>query len=71
MKKGEKDIYPLWGLVELRRGGVTGNQIMLQITLTKRGQLPVVRGTIMTDEEEIEERVKWQNAIARMNSKEN
>jgi hypothetical protein len=59
------DIYPMWGIVELRRGG---DKVMLQITLTKRGKLPEVRGTIMTDEEEIEERVRWKNAIGRMNS---
>lgn len=68
MTTKKPDIYPMWGLVELRRGGVTGNKVMLQITLTHRGKLPVVRGTIMTDEEEIEERVKWQKALARMNS---
>ena len=66
MKKPDTDIYPMWGMVELKRW----NKVMLQITITKRGKLPEVRGTIMTDEEEIEERVKWQKALARMNSEE-
>ena len=61
----EKDTYPIWGIVELRRGG---DKVMLQITITQRGELPKVRGTIMTDEEEIEERAKWARAIAVMNS---
>jgi len=63
MKK--PDIYPLWGITELRRGG---DKIMLQVSITKRGKLPEVRGTIMTDEEEIEERAKWARALERMNS---
>jgi hypothetical protein len=54
-----------WSLVELRRGG---DKVMLQILTTKKGKLPEVRGTIMTDEEEIEERVKWMRALERMNS---
>ncbi|MHC4316842.1 MAG: hypothetical protein ACYSW3_30750 [Planctomycetota bacterium] len=54
-----------WSLVELRRGG---DKVMLQIFASTDGKLPIVRGTIMTEEHEIEERVKWQQAIARMNS---
>lgn len=54
-----------WTLIELRRGG---DKVMLQIFAAKRGKLPEVRGTIMTDEEEIEERVRWKKALERMNS---
>jgi hypothetical protein len=61
----DKDTYPIWGIVELKRGG---DKVMLQITITHRGKLPEVRGTVMTDEEEIEERVKWQRAMAVMNA---
>ncbi len=55
-----------WGIVELRRGG---DKVMLQITATRKGKLPEVRGTIMTDEAEIEERVKWAQALEIMNSR--
>lgn len=55
-----------WSLLELRRGG---DKVMLQILATKKGKLPEVRGTIMTDEEEIEERTKWARALEIMNSK--
>lgn len=54
-----------WSLVELRRGG---DKVMLQILTTRKGKLPEVRGTIMTDEAEIEERYKWAKALERMNS---
>jgi len=55
----------IWSIVELRRGG---DKVMLQILVAKKGKLPEVRGTIMTDEEEIEERAKWARALERMNS---
>ena len=55
-----------WSLVELRRGG---DKVMLQILTTKKGKLPEVRDTIMTDEAEIEERVKWAQALEIMNSR--
>lgn len=54
-----------WSLIELRRGG---DKVMLQILAAKKGKLPEVRGTIMTDEEEIEERFKWAKALEKMNS---
>jgi len=54
-----------WSLIELRRGG---DKVMLQILVAKKGKLPEVRGTIMTDEAEIEERYKWAKALERMNS---
>lgn len=54
-----------WGIVELRRGG---DKVMLQITATRKGKLPEVRGTIITEEEEIEERIKWAKALEIVNS---
>ncbi len=53
-----------WSIIELRRGG---DKVMLQILAKRKGKLPEVRGTIMTDEEEIEERAKWARAIEVMN----
>lgn len=54
-----------WSIIELRRGG---DKVMLQILVAKKGKLPEVRGTIMTDEAEIEERYKWAQALEKMNS---
>lgn len=55
----------IWSIRELRRGG---DKVLLQISVAQKNKIPVVRGTITTMDDEIGERMKWKEAVERMNS---